>query len=196
MLRLTRTITFTHEEQRIINSLMATKRSGNEMWNDSRVKPIKHRVNDFALREQKCLCAYCEDLLCEGNNFIEHFVPKGLHREFTFEPANLMASCGRCNSTTVKGKNDTIKLPLRKGYSANKFAIVHPRLNDPNQHIVFKDAARTIFDKGRCSKLGLDTIEFFHWDTQNAYCNRVGAAAKRNLPYDINKQIAEIVTYK
>ena len=69
----------------------------------------------YAVIEKICMC-YCDEIksarsltsiiIPEGTTAIEHIVPKGRHREFTYEPENLVSACGRCNSKAVKGEKD------------------------------------------------------------------------------------------
>lgn len=196
MLDLNNPIVYSAAETATINNVMATGNSGPDMWADGRVHDVKHHISVHTLTEQGCLCAYCEALLEIGTTSIEHFVPKSRHREFTFEPLNLTSACGRCNATAIKGSKETIVGAINPNYSSNTFKIVHPRLDNPNAHIIFQDADRTIFDKVHCSQLGLDTIDFFEWDNLDAYLVRVQTTAVRNLPNNIRQLISEISTYK
>lgn len=196
MLDLNDPIAYNADELGTINTLMATGKSGPDMWNDVSVFNIKHRISEHTLIEQGCLCAYCECLLEKGTTAIEHFVPKSRHREFTFEPMNLTSACGRCNATVIKGSKETIVGAFSPNYTSNSFKIVHPRLDNPNNHIHFHDVDRIIFDKANCSNLGLATIEFFQWDNLEAALARTQAAVVRNLPKNIRQLIAEISTYK
>lgn len=196
MLDLNNPIVYRVDETATINAVKSTGKSGPDMWADRSVYEIKHHISEHTLEEQGCQCAYCEALLEKGTTSIEHFVPKSRHREFTFEPLNLISACGRCNSTAVKGSKETIVGVFNPDYASNTFKIVHPRLDNPNDHICFQDNQRTIFDKDHCTQLGLDTIEFFQWDNLDACLVRVQTAAVRDFPNVIKKLIAEISTYK
>lgn len=196
MLDLNNPIAYNADELTTINKLMATGQSGPDMWNDGRSYDIKHHISEHTLTEQGCLCAYCECLLEKGTTSIEHFVPKSRHREFTFEPLNLTSACGRCNATAIKGSKETILGMFSPNYTSNSFKIVHPRLDNPDTHICFQDDERTMFDKARCSQLGLATIAFFKWDNLDAALARIQTAAIRKLPINIRQLISEITTYK
>jgi len=196
MLDLNNPIVYSVDETATINAVKSTGKSGPDMWADRSVYEIKHHISEHTLEEQGCQCAYCEVLLEKGTTSIEHFVPKSRHREFTFEPLNLISACGRCNATAIKGSKETIIGVANPIYASNTFKIVHPRLDNPNDHICFQDNQRTIFDKDHCTQLGLDTIEFFQWDNLDACLVRVQTAAVRNLPIEIKKLVAEISTYK
>lgn len=205
MLNLTKPVEFSQEEKNHIASLMNLKDangillSGTKIWNkrDKATNAVKRHVNQHCLKQQRCKCSYCESLLQKGENFIEHLVPKGLYRDFTFEPQNLSVSCGRCNSTSVKGERDTIKgKPYKKDYQSNDFVIVHPYLDNPDEHIAFCDETRTTFDKDKCSKKGLATIEFFHWDEIDARLKRLTESPYQLTDDELVEMIRVISTYK
>lgn len=203
MLKLNRAIKFTPREQEVISALMSLKKgdkllTGSEIWevNNKAEKALKHRISKRTLWEQNCRCAYCECMMVQGNCFIEHFVPKSLHREFVYEPENLTSSCGRCNCTGIKGHKETLNSTLSTVYNLNQFKIVHPYIDQPDQHIVFKDAERTVFDKARCSPKGLATIEFFHWDDDDAIFARQREVRTLGFPTTKRNYILKISTYR
>ena len=196
MLNLNNPIAYTRDEQQVISDVMATHASGKDRWNDTKMKPIKHRISVSCLTEQECCCAFCEGILKEGDAPIEHITPKGRTPDFVFEPDNLVVSCTSCNSPSIKGENPTIQGAVNPVYRDNNFIIVHPRIDNPDQHIRFLDADRTTFDWNNCSPKGQFTINFFHWNNLNAYRNRVASAAVKKLPFDIAQMVNEISTYK
>lgn len=196
MLDLNNPITYTAAEQTVIDMVLASKRTGKERWSDNRTKRIKNRISTHCLAEQQCYCAFCEGLVNEGDAPIEHISPKGRTPDFVYEPYNLVVSCTRCNSPKIKGEKPTIVGAVNPVYASNNFRLVHPRLDNPNQHIVFQDADRTVFDAPNCSQKGRDTIAFFHWNNLNAYRARVAAAAVKNQPFNQAQLINEISTYK
>lgn len=205
MLNLTTPVVYNQEEKDHIKSLYGMKDakghplSGRQMWDkgDVDTKSVKRHINQHCLYYQRCRCAYCERLLQKGENFIEHFVPKGLYREFTFEPLNLSVACTRCNSTSIKGERDTINnKPAQMKYRSNEFKIVHPYLDDTDKHIIFNDETRTTFDKDKCSKLGLATIEFFQWDAIDARLKRLTESPYILTDDEVVEMIRTISTYK
>ena len=199
MLNLSNTVTFSQEEENHIQAIYATGLSGPEMWkkNDEKTKAIKHKISEFTLSNQEGRCVYCESLLRKGESAIEHFAPKKAHREFTFHPMNLFSACGCCNSTSVKGEKDTITSnPVSLQYEDNDFSIVHPLLDNPDDHIKFIDADRTIFDLAVCTQKGLDTIAFFDWNSYTSRIDRVNKAATKHIPLDLIRLIQDISTYK
>lgn len=196
MINLNNPVTFTKSEQSIIDSVLASGKSGPDMWKDNSVKDIKHKISVHTIEEQECRCAFCEALLVQGSTAIEHIAPKGLHRLFTFKPLNLVSACGRCNSTRIKGEKETMKLPEVANYESNVFNIVHPRLDNPDNEIVFTDASRTIFDKPNCSKKGIFTIDFFCWDDEDAVFTRQLNANRAGIPNNIKQYALLVSTYK
>ena len=168
MLKLSNPIVFTQDEQNVISAVMASGRSGSDMWKEDVLKSIKHRISQHTLEEQSCRCAFCEALLVQGTTAIEHIAPKGKHPQFTFEPLNLVSACGRCNSTAIKGQKETIIHPVNNDYCKNTFLIVHPRLDGQDVDINFTDATSIAFDKQKCTKKGLDPIKFFHIADEDA----------------------------
>ena len=196
MLNLNNPITYTTDEQTTINTVFATKTTGSERWKDNKTRKIKQRISEHCLKEQQCYCAFCEGLVSEGDAPIEHISPKGSTPDFVYEPMNLVVSCTRCNSPRIKGEKPTIVGRVDSVYTNNKFCIVHPRLDNPDQHIVFQDAERTVFDIPNCSQTGQNTIAFFKWNNINAYRVRVAAAATRKMSFNQVRLINEISTYK
>ncbi len=196
MLNLNNPIVYTDSERAIIDSVLSDKSKGGERWNDHRTYDIKHKISESCLREQHCYCAFCECFLKKGDAPIEHISPKSVTPDFVFEPENLVVSCTSCNSPVIKGEKPTISGTVVSEYRNNSFAIVHPRLDNPDEHIVFIDSDRTVFDLNNCTTRGKFTIKFFDWDNLNAYRARVATAKIRPLPFDIEKMVNEISTYK
>lgn len=92
--------------------------NGPFLWGlqDADTKAIKHSLSFRTLKYQFCRCAFCEVLLRDGDADLEHIVPKSRHGEYTYEPLNIVSSCGSCNSKRKKGDTDTVKLPLAGRY--------------------------------------------------------------------------------
>ncbi len=197
MLNLIDPIRYTANEQDYVNNVLKPlKKAG---WNDQKhnTKDIKHRIAEHTIVAQGCRCAYCESMLLRGAHAIEHIAPMSIYGEFCFEPFNLVAACSSCNSPSNKSNTDTIKAPVNLAdYSANRFTVVHPYFDKPEDHIKYQDEERTIFDMTNCSEKGLATIKMFNWNTLYAYRQRVATARTRDLPIDILQIVAEIVTYK
>lgn len=197
MLNLNTPIEFTYNERNTIQTIMNAKQDGNDRWNDYRARNIKHRISVHCLEEQRCCCAYCESLLEKGGVHIEHISPKSATPDFVFEPDNLVVSCSCCNSTTIKGHEPTIEGEIEPLYRYNTFRIVHPRLDNPDDHIKYLGDDRIALDLNNCSDKGRYTIEFFQWNGYSAILTRAkNAWVRENLPIDYAKLILEISTYQ
>ncbi len=61
-------------------------------WN-SFTKSVKSDVYAELLKEQGYICGYCGISITRKNCHIEHFRPKSVYTELTFEYRNLIASC-------------------------------------------------------------------------------------------------------
>lgn len=196
MLKLNNPVTFSVDEQTHITNVL--KPMGKDGWSkhDAETNNIKHKISEHTLQIQNCRCAYCERILEKGGVQIEHIAPKSLHGEFCYEPYNLVSSCGICNATVNKGTQDTIRPPKNAIYQNNQFKIVHPYFDDPDMHIKYQDQAKTIFDKTLSTPKGIATINFFDWDTLNAYIARITIAASKSIPLNIAQLISEISVYK
>ncbi len=197
MLNLNDPIRYTQEEKmHVQNVLRPQKKKG---WEDQKdaTKTLKVRIRIHTIIAQGGRCAYCESMLLKGAHAIEHIAPKGLYGEFCYEPYNLVTACTSCNSISNKGETDTLKRPVNwQDYTANRFKIVHPYFDNPDDHIKYLDADKITFDRVNCSDEGRATIDMFHWDEQWAIIQRTATARTRNLPIDILQIVAEIVTYK
>lgn len=168
-------------------------------WDDqkNKTKALKHRIDSHTMIAQHGRCAYCEKVLLKGEHAIEHIAPRGRYGEFCFEPFNLVNACTSCNSPSNKRDEDTIVAPAdRTDYDNNRFKIVHPYLDNPDDHIRYVDGDKTIFDMQNCSAKGVATITMFHWNESWAYTQRVINAKTRDVSIDVLKMVAEISSYK
>lgn len=92
-------------------------------------------------------CAYCESKITHVTyGAIEHFFPKSVYVDLTFEWSNLLFSCDRCNDANHKGTNfplDANGDPLLIDPTDGK--------TDPNAHLefVWDDVARIASVYGR-----------------------------------------------
>lgn len=169
----------------------------NNKW-DKASSAIKNKISDHTLRIQRGYCAYCEFPLFKGEIEIEHIANKGANGEFTFESLNLVTSCKSCNSPINKGQKPTIKV-LKEKYKECEFFIVHPFLDNPEEHIVYKDEECIMYDLNMCSPKGIYTIsKIFNWHENWAVEKRyyLSLIKKAGLPINIEQKILEISTYK
>ena len=72
-------------------------------------------------------CVFCEEMI-ETVTYahIEHFYPKSIYYEKTFEWENLFPACHKCN--IAKGDFDTQKYP-----------IVNPEIDTPEHYFIYRD---------------------------------------------------------
>jgi uncharacterized protein (TIGR02646 family) len=75
-------------------------------------------------------CAYCESFILHIDyGHIEHYRPKSVYPELTFEWDNLLLACGVCNGKQFKGD----KFPM----IANSPAFINPCEDEPSKHFNF-----------------------------------------------------------
>lgn len=196
MLNLLNPVSYTDEEQEFINSTLKPLESDGWLKADNKTKGIKNKISRYTIENQFIRCAYCESILRAGDAEIEHIAPKGQHGIFCFEPYNLITTCSVCNSPRNKGTKDTIVAPVNVRYVDNNFTIVHPYINNPDDHLSYVDPDRIVFDKEHCTQLGIDTIAFFNWEETSAIVSRRINALVRDLPLEIVQLVDEISTYK
>lgn len=197
MLNLNDPVRYSRAEKIHVDSVLKPLKGGGWDKADAKTKALKNRISTHTIIAQGGRCAYCESCLLRGALAIEHIAPKGLYGEFCYEPYNLVTACSSCNSTSNKGETDTVERPANYlDYTANKFKIVHPYFDDPDAHIKYIDAEKTVFDIPNCTEKGKTTIGMFHWEEVWAYNQRVATSKTRELPMDVLKLVTEIVTYK
>ena len=197
MLKLIDPVRFSNEEQSYIDTTL--KPLGKDGWTDNgdKTNSIKHHISKHTIIAQRGRCAYCEAVLAKGDVEIEHIAPRKHYGMFTFEPYNLVSSCGCCNAPRNKGQNKTIADPVNaEEYDANSFIIVHPFFDDPDNHLKYVDEDSIIIDYDKCSKKGKKTVDMFHWNETWAVYKRAAIAYMRQFPIDVLKLAAEISTYK
>lgn len=96
---------------------------------DAATKFYRHPEIQTALKGANGLakCVYCESSVdLTSPCTIEHYHPKSLYPNETFEWDNLFACCGLCNSS--KNDFDTYKQPF-----------IHPENEDPEDFLTFED---------------------------------------------------------
>ena len=194
MLNLNAPIIYTAQEQTHVSTVL--KPQSSEGWKDQKKKTqmLKNRISTHTIIAQGGRCAYCESLLIRGAHAIEHIAPKGLYGEFCYESYNLVTACSSCNSN--KGEYNTLHTPINKDYTINKFKIVHPYFDIPDDHFKYVDKEKTVFDMPNCTEEAKETINMFHWNESWAYSNRVIISKTKDVPIDVLKLVAEIATYR
>ena len=197
MLNLFDPVIYTADEQSFVDGTLKPLKE--EAWKDQKVKTksLKNRISTHTIIAQGSRCAYCESPLVKGAHAIEHIAPKGLYGMFSFEPYNLVTACTSCNSPHNKGEKDTVNRPVNWwDYAANRFKIVHPYFDNPNDHFKYLDADKTMFDTPSCTAEAQETIKMMHWDETWAYSQRVRNARTRDIPIEVLKLVGEIATYR
>ncbi|MDM5131872.1 hypothetical protein OB962_12865 [Aeromonas piscicola] len=89
-------------------------------------------------------CSYCGTSLrvlgvnYDSNSQRDHILPKEKYRHFTFEMKNIALACARCNGLDYKSSNDYCS-NYNDNYDFIKTSIVHPYLDDIENHIEIND---------------------------------------------------------
>lgn len=78
------------------------------------VTTFKEKLKPLLRKAQKGRCSFCRRLLYDDYaTHLEHFIEKAIHRDYTFEVANLSLCCGTCNSKK-NGYNTTLNSHIKK----------------------------------------------------------------------------------
>lgn len=123
-----------------LDAVPENRRSGE--WDkptEEAVKHLKAQVMAQGMVIQAERCAWCTLFVGRrGRRSAErdHIAPKGKHPRWTFLPLNLVISCEYCNGFSVKSAIDTVKT-INAEYELCAFHVVHPYLDDPDEHIRF-----------------------------------------------------------
>jgi len=121
---------------------------------------FKENVTTTMKVAQSNRCAYCGTRLHEKRPHRDHIAPKNPYYKWTFWPINLVLACYCCN-VDCKGEFDTVDF-LSKSYSRTIFKIVHPFLDNPDDHLDFDLADKAILVRPKNgSAKGAKTIELF-----------------------------------
>lgn len=162
--KLLNTISYTKEQEDLIDSII--KKSGKDVkiWELEEIDSLKKEIRKFYRKEQKILCAFCKypvSVVYPTNCHIEHIAPKSIHPEYIFEPKNLCVICSDCNQIkrdqeTINQIPDTIKKKYKTKYPDKKedFLIVHPHYDLYDEHILIVNG----FYIDKASKKGNFTI--------------------------------------
>ena len=92
-------------------------------------------------------CAFCECIPSEGGNIeVEHFYPKSLYPNLTFEWDNLLPVCRKCNE--AKGSHDT-----------KAAVIVNPTKDNPKELFKFRNLTIEAIEGGESYNKAKRSIE-------------------------------------
>jgi len=138
---------YTEAEKSVIKQKKSTIGFTYQNWSDDDLLNIRSNLRNHYRDEQKGICCYCRDrvsLMAATNSPVEHIAPKSLYPDFIFETKNMCVICADCNEIkrhqeVMAEAPDTVKDGSgRKAYprSANSFKIVHPHLDEYNDHII------------------------------------------------------------
>lgn len=113
-----------------------------EEWDSGKKinKAIKESIKRQLLLWQDEKCVYCGlKLGGTSREEIEHIAPRHLYPEFEYTTKNLAMSCQFCNSSSKKGRKDTIDIK-NAYYNKCTFTIVHPYYDDVDHFFESKGA--------------------------------------------------------
>ncbi|MBF2063549.1 MAG: TIGR02646 family protein [Calothrix sp. C42_A2020_038] len=96
-------------------------------------KSVKNDVYQSLLKEQGFICAYCSRPITRNDCHIEHFRPKSVYKELTFEYTNLIASC---QGEDEKKPRTPVHCGHKKGAWFDEELMISPL--DPNCETYFK----------------------------------------------------------
>jgi len=109
-------------------------------WGDRQtIDALKKYINDSLQVVQENICAFCGmQLYVTSSPQIEHIAPKGNGRypQYMFHSCNLVLACSLCNGFEKKEKKEHFNTVGRLDpvYERCYFNIVHPHLDDPDNH--------------------------------------------------------------
>lgn len=103
-------------------------------------KAIKESIKRQLVLWQDEKCVYCGlKLGGTSREEIEHIAPRHLYPEFEYTTKNLAMSCQFCNSSSKKGRKDTIDIK-NAYYNKCTFTIIHPYYDDVDHFFESKGA--------------------------------------------------------
>ncbi len=114
-----------------------------EVVNNYRKNEIKQAVSNIT----KGKCVYCESYI-ENVDYIniEHFYPKSIFPEYTFEWSNLFPACRKCN--IHKGNTNIVEKP-----------IVNPEKDNPEEYFTFNNLRIETSVNSPSEQKSINTIE-------------------------------------
>lgn len=134
MLNLTNAATLSKNEKKFVKTLGCLNP---DHWDSGTKvnKQLKENIKRQMLKNQNDKCAYCNlDLFESSRPEIEHIAPKHKYPQFQYTSKNLVIACQFCNSSSKKGKKDTID-KFESYYKMCQFGIIHPYYDDPDKYL-------------------------------------------------------------
>jgi uncharacterized protein (TIGR02646 family) len=183
MLKLEKNITYTLTETKMLSLLDLSK---GKAWDSqtNEMKRLKKRLRKRLDILQNGCCAYCGNSLYVTSALeIEHIAPKGkdLYPEFTFHNKNLVGACSYCNGCYKKHATDVVST-RDTDYEKCTFLLVHPYLDNPEDHIKWQDDPKLIINNALSSAKGKYSIKMFELD-------RLEQTVNRAKDYDMRKKL-------
>lgn len=109
------------------------------------------------------VCSYCGCVLnLTSGSEIDHVANQSRYPQFIFTELNLVLSCHFCNSPSKKGQKNTVN-SQHNDYSQCQFKIVHPYLDDPDEHYDWLDESEGVIIQSKSEK-GKESIKMFGLD--------------------------------
>lgn len=186
---------------RLIESLTPIHKS---YWDKTKEKLIIEAVGFIKSVIKECLdkgegtCAYCgSPLWITSNPEIEHIAPKYKYPQWMFEPKNLVYACHLCNGPLRKGKINTVELES-SDYDSCEFKIVHPYLDNYQEHYKFDLLSATELIVTGISKQGRYSVELFKLNCSYRIEDRAKRFIASNQKIDEERliQLNAILTFK
>jgi uncharacterized protein (TIGR02646 family) len=198
MLNITNRISLSKKTKREVKAHKREFGFASTSW--SKIKNlVKNEISKKLLAMHGFRCVYCERRFIGIGNQVEHFAPKKHNPEFSFECTNLFYSCTFCNSNALKGQKPTVAVPDQY-YSNCTFSILHPWRDNPNDHIIYRDADRVDIDITQCTPEGITTINFLEMlELESTLIRSQRVIIDRLMPLitsDERKLIEEAISYK
>lgn len=112
---------------------------------DTLISHYRHTaIKDILFASSNHKCAFCEGKPAENGHIeVEHFKPKSIYPELTFEWSNFLPSCKKCNLSKLNHDTGT-------------FPIVNPYISDPEDFFFYEDIRIKAI---RDNPIANDTIE-------------------------------------
>ncbi len=135
----------------------------------ARITRFREEVKEHYFTAQRRRCCYCSIELHDHKITYdaEHILDKAEYPEYMFEPGNLAASCRLCNQSKY---NHSVSASGQRFLTLSRdegdYSIVHPHLDDWNDHLRFDLIGRII--AGEHSTKGPETIRLCGMAALNA----------------------------
>jgi uncharacterized protein (TIGR02646 family) len=176
-------------------------------WNSQRncitqLKSIMHIYFDTHQNQKCCYCGLLYDRTGRGE--IDHIAPKGTghYPEFSFSANNLVKACQLCNSSTMKHVYNSIE-SYSDYYNDCDFKIVHPYLDDHNDHYRWDYGIMNItISINNNSEKAKESIRIFELDSEKRtkaraqQKNQERIEAAFNITVNIKNRIKAILKFR